>query len=371
MENVYNYQTPVDNYDDFIGRRSIVNKIYSRIGAGRPQSVSIVGDIKVGKTSLLWFLAQEKTKQSFLAHPEEYIFVTMSCRTERELTLNSFTSSLFHLTRAYSDAEEEPGDIKLRYNNFKRVVEQLHKQNRKIILFLDDFNLVTQNSAFPLEFFSFLRSLANNYNLAYVTSSYEDLQKLCVSKDIEESPFFNIFTNMSLRGFNAEEIKPFFSENHKNGSRISDTDYQYLLDLSGPSPYPLLMACQFCYDLAAGDTTGLTAEQRTQLEAKLENNLREYHKTIWQYTDDTYKDILQRIVAGTRIPPDQMYLVRDLEKKDYILNKEAKPQISSNLMRKFIIDNTDVVESETPKSDGSYLRLSQFFRKLFYTRGQK
>jgi hypothetical protein len=131
------------------------------------------------------------------------------------------------------------------------------------------------------------------------------------------------------------------------------------------------MACQFCYDLAAGDTTGLTAEQRTQLEAKLENNLREYHKTIWQYTDDTYKDILQRIVAGTRIPPDQMYLVRDLEKKDYILNKEAKPQISSNLMRKFIIDNTDVVESETPKSDGSYLRLSQFFRKLFYTRGQK
>ncbi|MBA7672891.1 hypothetical protein ES703_81078 [subsurface metagenome] len=67
-----------------------------------------------------------------------------------------------------------------------------------MVLLLDDFHLVTGNSNFPLEFFSYLRSLANNYNLAYVTTSFLELQKLCVIKDIEESPLFNIFTNLSL-----------------------------------------------------------------------------------------------------------------------------------------------------------------------------
>jgi len=57
------------------------------------------------------------------------------------------------------------------------------------VLLLDDFHLITGSPKFPLEFFSFLRSLANNYNLAYITTSFLELQKLCVVKDIEESPF--------------------------------------------------------------------------------------------------------------------------------------------------------------------------------------
>jgi len=52
-----------------------------------------------------------------------------------------------------------------------------------------------------------MRSMANTYNVAYVTTSSETLQKLCVLKDVEESPFFNIFTNIALKPLSAAEVR--------------------------------------------------------------------------------------------------------------------------------------------------------------------
>lgn len=361
----FNYRTPVDNYDDFIGRRALISKIYSRIGAGRPQSVSIVGDIKIGKSSLLWFLSQEKTKLSFLKNPDEYIFLTLPCKTGKEINLDNFTTRLFELTQAYTDVSEEPREIKQRYNYFKRLVEQFHKQGKKMILFLDDFNLITQNTAFPLEFFSFLRSLANNYNLAYVTSSYEDLQKLCVSKDIEESPFFNIFTNMSLRGFNQEEVLPLYT----NSADINKDDFDRIWGLTGPSPYPLLMGNQFWKELIS-DVNQASGEQFKDLKKRLQTDLNEYYIALWQYLEDAHKEILESLVAGKSIPSDQEYLLRDLEKKDYIIFDNNTPKIASALFRNFVISNSGIETANINNTQGSFLRLSQFFRHLFFQRGR-
>ena len=365
MNTTFNYTTPVAKYDDFIGRRALVSKIYSRIGASRPQSVSIVGDIKIGKSSLLWFLAQEKTKLSFLKNPDEYLYLTLPCRTGKEINLNNFTTRLFELSKPYSDISEEPGEIKQRYNYFKHLVEHLHQQGKKIILFLDDFNLITQNVAFPLEFFSFLRSLANNYNLAYVTSSYEDLQKLCVSKDIEESPFFNIFTNMSLRGFTLEDLSPLYD----HSGNIKKEDFDRILSMTGPSPYPLLMASQFWLELNSmnEDTHAVRFEN---LKKRLQTDLYDYHLTLWKYLDDTQKEILESVVAGVYIQPAQEYLLRDLEKKDYITQNNNNSKISSSLFRNFITRNSNIKISADNNPQGSYLRLSQYFRQLFFRRGR-
>ena len=46
---------------------------------------------------------------------------------------------------------------------------------RKLIVLFDEFDAITTNRAFDLEFYSFLRSVANNYDVAYVTSSARDL----------------------------------------------------------------------------------------------------------------------------------------------------------------------------------------------------
>jgi len=319
-------------YDDFIGRRALVNKIYARIGASRPQSVSIVGDARIGKSSLLWFLAHENTRKQFLANPGDYIYLHIPCRELEPATLESFTKRLYEIFRPYAVKTLEKNHLLFDYDYYKHQVESLHRENKKIILFLDDFNLITLNPAFPLEFFSFLRSLANNYNMAYVTTSYEDLQKLCVSKDIEESPFFNIFTNMSLRGFENQELEQFFARICPD-ERKEDKPYQfYIVNLAGRFPYPLKIASRIFRE-----NTSPASAAAPDLENRLYEELQDYYQTVWDQLDEDYRSILKNIVSGTAIPNARQYLLRDLYRKNLItMNGENVEKIDSLLFRHFV-----------------------------------
>jgi len=196
-------EKPVEDPEDFYGQKSVVRRVFSRIGAGRPQSVAVIGGIKTGKTSLLNYIAHERTRKQHLDQIEAYFFCHVNAAEALFHDSESFLRGVHHLL---ADGDNPGGTEATNYYNcLQKIVEKYHGQGRKIIFLLDDFHLITSNSNFPLEFFSFLRSLATTYNLAYVTSSFLELQKLCVIKDIEESPFFNIFTNLSLGPLAARE----------------------------------------------------------------------------------------------------------------------------------------------------------------------
>jgi serine/threonine-protein kinase len=361
MDNLYNYKEPVSDPKQFIGRKAMVSKIYARIGAGRPQSVSIVGDLKIGKTSLLSYLACEDVKREMLSSPDDYIFLFIPCKKDNSLTLGSLTALIYRMSKKY--AENSGNDsMQIEYNYFKKLVENLHRQDKKIILFFDDFNLITLNPAFPLEFFSFLRSLANNYNLAYITTSYEDLQKLCVSKDIEESPFFNIFTNMSLRGFESSEIDSLIQLSEQ-GEYSLENEKDYLIGLTGSSPYPLQMACNLLNSLK--NQNGHVDEGiKFQFESDLEENLLSYHTHLWNHMGETHKSILSCLAFGRNIPAVQQYLLRDLSKKSYIISNNGKTEFASLLLKKFVYQNSDpsVYQSSSVSTLGKLIiNIKRFF----------
>ncbi len=335
---------PVKNYSDFIGRRAIINKIYARIGAGRPQSVSIVGDAKIGKSALLWYLAHADTRSQFLANSEDYIYLHIACRELNPVTLENFSRRLFQLTSAYAPIKEETNHSNFSYNHYKHLIESLHIQHKKIILFLDDFNLITLNPAFPLEFFSFLRSLANNYNVAYVTTSYEDLQKLCVSKDIEESPFFNIFTNMSLRGFEDSELEQFLDLICPGADANANTFKSHLIDLAGRFPYPLQIVCA-----GLRSDSGNILSGDPEIERHLFENLQDHFQMVWDRLEAAHKDVLKLLSAGKRIPAGQQYLLRDLSKKNYIrLNGNSEAAIDGRLFSQFVARRAGIAIRNIP-----------------------
>jgi hypothetical protein len=183
-------EAPVSDPQDFFGQQALVRRIFSRIGTERPQSVAVIGGRKAGKTSLLNYLEQVRSR--FLEDDSAYLFLHLRADTQLAHDSESFITGIQRLLGPAAVEEQNP------YNGLRRTVETLHGQGKKLVFLMDDFHLITSSKSFPLEFFSFLRSLANNYNLAYLTTSFLELQKLCVIKDVEESPFFNIFTNLAL-----------------------------------------------------------------------------------------------------------------------------------------------------------------------------
>src|SRR4029079_1413754 len=91
------------------------------------------------------------------------------------------------------------------FDSVRAMLEAFRRDGRKLVVLFDEFDAITTNRAFDLEFYSFLRSIANNYDVAYVTSSARDLQELCHTQLIADSPFFNIFTNVFLRALTRKE----------------------------------------------------------------------------------------------------------------------------------------------------------------------
>ena len=220
-------EEPVHDPAEFVGQAGLVRRIYSRIGADRPQSVAVIGGMKSGKTSLLACISDEDGRIRSLPDGGRFLFVRMSARGETCRDPEAFLAELVALLPVPA------GDRGNRYEAVRSRIDSLHSAGRRVIVFLDDFHFITTNTLFPLEFFSFLRSMANNYNLAYVTTSILELQKLCAVKDVQESPFFNIFTNLHLGMLFAQDSWTLF----QRISRLGEDVAKRVTGWCGGSPY--------------------------------------------------------------------------------------------------------------------------------------
>ncbi|RPJ05452.1 MAG: hypothetical protein EHM28_12095 [Spirochaetaceae bacterium] len=204
----------------------------------------------------------------------------------------------------------------------QRKVEEMHSSGKKLVFLFDDFHKITSNKKFPLEFFSFLRSLANNYNLAYVTSSFLELQKLCVAKDIEESPFFNIFTNISLGLLARLEAVSLLS-------RLSGWDEKKsgdVVDWCGPSPYLVKLVAKSCQAGARPDDN---------YEKQFLPLFQDYFTHIMAVVPREAFKALKELVKGRQPDVSEAHLVRPLVRHRFLDEEEEKLSFFSEAFRMF------------------------------------
>lgn len=303
---------------------------------------------------------QDKTKKTFLHNIDDYIYISVPITPETSKSLDTFGEYLFTAINLQAQDENrlsQPTGSGV-YDAIKQLVEQFSRHYKKVIIFLDDFNLITQNNAFPLEFFSFMRSLANNYNLAYVTSSYEDLQKLCISKDVEESPFFNIFTNMTLKAFAEDEAEKLVRSTQLSGIDLNP-EKDLLLGEAGLFPYPLKMACNILFEMKS---TGMFDKDGVSgFKNKFHTKIQGFYDILWERFDSAHQEIFCSVIQSHKIPQNQAYLLNELIRKDYVNMSNGKPAVFSPSFRKFIMKKRNI----TNGSKSIFFSLFKGLQKLF------
>jgi AAA+ ATPase superfamily predicted ATPase len=312
-------EKPIENPDEFYGRAAIVRRIFSRVGAARPQSIAVIGGRKIGKTSLLNFIFHDSTRKKYLDNRESFIFLKVNLRDEKFKDAESFLHTVYRQL-----ALDKSGDGNL-YNALQKFVEDSHKAGKKIIILLDDFHYITRNQNFPLEFFSFLRSLANNYNLAYVTSSYLELQKLCIAKDIEESPFFNIFTNIALGLLSPEEA----AELCLKLSSVSREQAEKLVAWCGPLAYGLKIALK---KIGNQDAIG-----ENEYEKLLMPELTGYFEEVVSILTKEALKPLKELAKGKEPDPKDIHQLRPLIRQSFLLEDAEKLDFYSPAFKLFIL----------------------------------
>lgn len=148
MANPFQYEKPLSGQNGFFNRTSEIMRITSRIAADRPQSVSIVGELKLGKTSLLNRFCASEIKVDLLDEPDRYVFLYLNLSLDPPARPEAFFTRIGQVWRQQGGKE-----IASTFDGFNDMVKELMQEGRKLLLFLDDFGMITQNDGFPLGFF--------------------------------------------------------------------------------------------------------------------------------------------------------------------------------------------------------------------------
>jgi len=316
---------------DFYGRRREVAKILSRIGASRPQSVAIVGERRIGKSSLLNHLYAPEVRRRHLDTPDSYTFVFVDFQEQREIDVGGFFDHLFGaLDRSMGRAR--PAGLTLDYEGARRAILELHELGRKLILLCDEFDAVTTNERFPEEFFSFLRAIANKYDIAYVTTSREDLQKLCYTDRIADSPFFNIFSNLYLTHFEPDDARTLIAEPSAAAGLPLAPYAGQIMDMAGLFPFLLQMACAAGFDHLA--EAGRFDADRVRA-AFLEEAEPHFHY-VCSHFDADQRAVLRDLLEGRTPPPSRGYLLGRLKRDGYVLERDGRDAVFSSVFEQCV-----------------------------------
>jgi serine/threonine-protein kinase len=211
----------------------------------------------------------------------------------------------------------------------------------------DEFDAITTNQAFDLEFYSFLRSIANNYDVAYVTSSARDLQELCHTQLIADSPFFNIFTNVFLRAFTRTEALQLISRPSAEAGVPLEGYARRILEIAGYFPYFLQIACSAYFDYLSENDGKL---DREEVEATFLDEAKGQFRFIWDHLSDSFRGSIRESIENGRVGKEHEHIYEDLKRAGFFIQDDRGPRIFSTLFSS-VISRPRIITTELRDTD--------------------
>lgn len=254
--NPFSYGKPIDTPERFIGHRREIEQVYSRLLSAF-ESSSIVGERRIGKTSLLKVLGHPELQAQYGLDPEKYTFIYQDFQFLETGTMPTrfwqrVLRSIKQGVKDYDDIIEEI-EFALKAKTIDNytlddIFSLVDQEDLYIVLLLDEFENVTRNENFDNDFFAGLRALAIHHNLALVTSSREELVELTHSEQVRSSPFFNIFASINLRPFSETDATALI-DNYLAGSEVRFllSELNLIFGIAGYHPYFLQMTCHHLF----------------------------------------------------------------------------------------------------------------------------
>jgi hypothetical protein len=210
--NPFSFGNPIKDPEKFYGRKSEIRQITNRLLSSAHESTSIVGERRIGKTSLLNYLAHPLVAPGLGLMPDKYCMIYLDFQGLTDITpLRFWQRVLSRLSKSICDESLQPEINRLSQQtsidlfDLEDLFQSANDKGLTIVLLMDEFEYITQNPNFKSDFFGGLRALAIHHGVALLPATRRELVDLCHSDEIKGSPFFNIFANVILRPFSRSE----------------------------------------------------------------------------------------------------------------------------------------------------------------------
>ena len=301
--NPFIYGKPVSGAQH-INRHREQRTLFTRLRNG--ESTAIVGEPRIGKTSLLRCLASSSIQKEWLGAqaegiiPVEIDFYQEWLSTDKtpqdfwKVVLDTVKLKVADETIRQQIGWVEENDYgSATLANFFR---NLARKDLRVVLLIDEFDaLLTHPNFSTAEFLGGLRSLAIQEGLQLITASIMPVEAM--NRRSEEynplgSPFFNHFIEVNLGPFSYKDVG-LLLDTFLNGSGVQfdRTDRNFIVWLSGRHPFRMQAAGAALFD-AISD--GLEDEKRYAQTAEwFYERTKDHFSTLWRrYLTEAQKTVL-------------------------------------------------------------------------------
>ena len=253
--------------EQFVGRRAELQRIFAGLEVahtGQMQSFSVVGPRRIGKSSLLYYVAQRYARYLHDAAPYRLAYIEL-----QDAHCHTLTGLLDGILKQL-DAGQLVGNAPPLVE-FQDAISALKARGILPVVCLDEFEELThRREQFTFDFYESLRYLMNQHALAFITASKVPLIDLAQTLGYT-SPFFNIFTHLTLGEFTDDEARELLARGADCDRAFTPTEQNELLLLAGKHPYKLQLAGSLLY-LAKGESGAVDwAELRRAFVTQLQN----------------------------------------------------------------------------------------------------
>ena len=270
MPNPFTYSGRIEKPEDFIGREAELRYIFDRLGpvaeTGQPQSISVVGDRRIGKTSLLYYLAQVYRQR--LSQPDAYLFAHLdlesaACQTVPGLLgaiLQALLGQIDGKSKVARNLRDQRQAIAAGHQVTLVEFEEAIKDIARLpgarlwpVVCLDEFEFLAQYpDRFTEAFYNSWRSLISANQIIFVIASMRPLIDLAQDGGFT-SPFFNVFDRiLRLGDFTPAEAHKLLDRGRACDRPFSDEECRRILHMAGRHPWHLQVAGALVYDAKAG-----------------------------------------------------------------------------------------------------------------------
>jgi hypothetical protein len=271
--NLFFHRGPVRDPAYFFGRKQELGQLFDLLDRG--QSVSISGQRRLGKTSLLYFAMTPGAAEQHGLDPSQTRWVYLDGGMLDGLEEGSVYGAID------SGLQVSEQNIET-YETLLAHLRTLSVQNLRLIVMLDEFEIFTENVNFKPRLFNRLRGLAAQFPIQFVIASKEPLARLTFANpDVVSSSFFNIFAPFRLLLFQEREaVEMLTALSERSGAKFQDDLITFLLDLVGPHPHFLQVAGYHAFTLQVQGS--LSNENRLEVKERVQEELEGHLEYYWR-----------------------------------------------------------------------------------------
>jgi hypothetical protein len=357
--NPFTFGNPIKDPARFIGRKAEIRQIINRLLSSAHESTSIIGERRIGKTSLLSYLAHPEVSAGLGLTSDKFCIVYVDFQGLTDITPTRFWQRVLKkMSRSVCDDSLKPALEALSNQNqfdlfdLEDLFQSSMDKGLTIVLLMDEFEYVTENPNFKSDFFGGLRALAIHSGVALVPATRRELVDLCHSEEIKGSPFFNIFANVVLRPFNLAEAEELLVKyTHNNEYPINDDEKKLILNLAGGYPIFVQMAGHY---LTEGKTQGLEADalQRFVVD-NFDQQADSHYNYLWSHCSESEK-IMLLILLTLGMQTHSKKTTPTLENLTRL--RPRAPQDVSVLMKRGLLNEQEGIYSLVSFSLGRWIR---------------